>query len=233
MIQILIIMFIIIFIEILIIGLIFSKISIQINKFDVSYDEIDSKKFKINEFEILVKFYLFKYIKILSVKLYKDYLKIFNIKIKFDLLRKFKIVEENYKKIYIDFTLLIKNKDEIDFRLLKPQIYSFNFEFEIGTFSQMFTTFMIPTISTSIAIILNNLVQKINPDDYSFKVIPKYFNRNIFKIKFNSKISFSTIKLMFFFFAINNIIKNSKTKNALVLVRNSKLKTLKNHVNNL
>lgn len=219
MIPILIIVCIIFFIEILVVGIIFSRAIIEFNNFNIIYDETNSKKFKINEFEISAKIYFFKYIKVLSVKVYKEYIKIFNIKIKIELLKKFKIIEENYKKIYIDFKLLIKNKNEINFKLLKPQIYSFNFEFEIGTISQMFTTFIIPTVSTSIAIILNKLVKKINPDDYNFKISPKYSNKNFLKIKFDSKISFSVIKLIFFILKLKNIVLNNKIRNELVIVK--------------
>lgn len=228
MIQILIIMFIIVFIELLVLGLIFSRISIRVNKLDIAYDEIDTKKLNINEFEIFVKFYLFKYLKIVSIKIYKDYLKVFNIKINFSLLRKFKVVEENYKKAYSSLKLLIKNREKINFQLLKPKVYSFKLEFELGTFSQMFTTFMIPAISTSIAVILNSLVKKINPEEYNFKITPKYLNRNVLQIKFNSKITFSSIKLIFFIISLKNIIKENKTEKSLVLVKKSKLKKYAN-----
>lgn len=216
----LIIMFIIIFFEIIVLGIIFSKISIQICKLDMLYDEINIPKLKINELEIVVIFYIFKYIKIFSIKIYKDYLKIFNIKIKFDFLKELKLVEENYKTVYSDMKILFKNREKVNLKLLKPNLYSFKLDLELGTFSQMFTTFIIPTISTYLAITLKKIVKDINSKKYSFQIFPKYFSRNILKINLNSKISFSTIKLMLFFFNLKQIIKQNKQEKSLVVIKN-------------
>ena len=87
----------------------------------------------------------------------------------------------------------------------------------------MFTTFIIPTISTYIAITLKKLVKNINSQKYIFQIFPKYFSRNILKINLNSKISFSTIKLIIFFLTLKQIIKQNKPEKSLVVIKNQKV----------
>ena len=145
MLAILIIVFIIILLEIIIIGFTFSNIIIEINDFDISYNEVMPKEFKVSKIDIVVKIYIFKFLKILSIKIHRNCFEIFKMKFKFNLLKK---VKKDYDKYYENFELIIKNRDEINFKLLRPKINSLDLELFFGTYSPLLTTFSIPAIST-------------------------------------------------------------------------------------
>lgn len=206
MIQFLIILFIIIFLQLIISGIIFSKITVEVNKCDFSYNEVELNKIKFNEFEISVKLYLFKFLKILSIKIVRDYLSIFGIKIKFDFLKRIKKLEENYKKIYLDFKEILKNRKEINLKLISPKLTLFKLNFDFGISSQMLTTFFVPILSTIISFILRNSINKYNINNFYYKITPKYYNRIYLKLNFQTKLNFDTINLLIF---IINIKKYS------------------------
>lgn len=211
MLAILIILFVIILIEIIIISFTFSNIVINIEKCDFSYNEIVLKEFNVKNINIVINIYIFKIVKILSIKVYKDYFEIFKIKIKYNLLRK---VKNNYNTLYNDFFAIIKNRENINFKLLKPKINSLDFNLDFGTYSQILTTFSIPAISTFVSLLLSNSITNYDINTYNYKIVPRYFNRNYLKIELSSKFSFNTINLILFLLSIRKILKeNKKQKN--------------------
>ena len=229
MIQFLTILFIIIFFQIIIFGLIFSTITLEVDKCKFSYNEIEVNKFKFKELEISIKLYLFKFIKILSIKIFKDYLTIFGIKIRFDLINKIKFFEENYKKIYWDFKEIFKNRKYLNLKLINPRLKVFKFYLDFGISSQMITTFLVPVLSTVLSFILRNSISNYNINNYSYKITPKYVNKNFLRLNFQTKLNFNTINLIIFYLNIKNVIRKKIINSSN---RISKIPTEKNIIYN-
>lgn len=207
MLGILIILFIIIFIELIVIGFTFSSVVLEIKKCDISYNENGLKKFDIKDIDFVIKIYIFKILKILSIKIYKDYLEIFKIKIKYSLLRK---IKKNMNLIFEDIKIIIKKREDINFKLLKPRINSLNLYLTFGTPSQVLTTFSVPTISTFLSMLLSNSITNFNLDTYNYKIVPQYLNKNYLKLNLNTKLSFNTLNLIIFLTNIKEILKTNK-----------------------
>ena len=207
MLAILIIVFIIILLEIIIIGFTFSNIIIEINDFDISYNEVMPKEFKVSKIDIVVKIYIFKFLKILSIKIHRNCFEIFKMKFKFNLLKK---VKKDYDKYYENFELIIKNRDEINFKLLRPKINSLDLELFFGTYSPLLTTFSIHAISTIISVFKSNYIKNYDINTNKYKIIPKYINRNCLSIKLNTKLSLNTINLVLFLWSIKELYMVNK-----------------------
>lgn len=190
---ILILTFIVILIQIIVIGICFSNMVLNIQECDLSYNEDNRKKFNIREFKISIQVYLFKVIKILNIKIYEDYCEIFKIKVHLNVLKKLKDDDEK-GTIYV-----IKNIVK-----LQPEIKKVDLEITLGTEDTMITTFLIPTISTALSLLISKYMKEDNnsknsiTSNYNFKVTPKYINTNNFRLKGSVKISFDTLRTLFF-----------------------------------
>lgn len=204
MLAILIIVFIIILLEIIIIGFTFSNIIIDIDEFDISYNEVMPKEFKVNRINIVLKIYIFKIFKVLSIKIHRNYFEIFKIKVKFNILKK---VRKDYDKFYRDFEIMIKKREEINFKLLRPKINSLDLELFFGTYSPLLTTFSIPAISTFLSVLLSNSITNYDVNTYNYKIIPRYINRNCLNIQLNTKLSFYSINLILFLWSVRKILR--------------------------
>lgn len=193
MISVLIILFIVIMIQIFVIGLFFSNIELNIEECDISYNVDCIKRININKLKVNLKIYLFKKIKILKIKIFKNYCEIFKIKINLNVLKKLKDNKQS------GFEFVIKN-----IREMNPKIKNINLELRIGTESTMITTFLIPTISTVVSILIskyresNNRLKLNDYSNYNFKIIPRYVNTNNFILKGSLQISFDTIRTLCF-----------------------------------
>lgn len=193
MISVLIILFIVIMIQIFVIGLFFSNIELNIEECDISYNVDCIKRININKLKVNLKIYLFKKIKILKIKIFKNYCEIFKIKINLNVLKKLKDNKQS------GFEFVIKN-----IREMNPKIKNINLELRIGTESTMITTFLIPTISTVVSILIikyresNNHLKLNDYSNYNFKIIPRYVNTNNFILKGSLQISFDTIRTLCF-----------------------------------
>lgn len=193
MIWILILSFIVIIIQIVIIGIYFSNIVINIQECNISYNDVERRKLNIKEFKMSIQIYLFKKIKILNIKIYENYCEIFKIKFRLNILKKIKDDKQS-EAIYV-----IKNIGK-----LEPQIKTINLEITIGVDDIVVTTFLVPTISTAISLLISNYMADYDclkeniTSKYNFKIIPKYLNTNNFTLKGSTKISFDTLRLLFF-----------------------------------
>lgn len=204
MLAILVIVFIIILLEIIIIGFTFSNIIIDIGELDISYNEVMPKEFRVNKINIVVKIYIFKVFKVLSIKVHRNYFEIFKIKFKLNILKK---VRKDYDKFYKDFEIMIKKRDEINFKLLRPRINSLNLELFFGTYNPLLTTFSIPAISTFLSVFLSNSITNYDVNTYNYKIVPRYLNRNCLSIELNTELSFNSINLILFLWSVRKILR--------------------------
>ena len=170
-------------------------IRIQIKLKNVEFNSNKQEHFNKN-FIVEIKLYIFNFIPILKSKITnKKILKIINNeKIKKEL----KLVE-NRKDIDIKTTInLLKN--------IKVQIDEMKLDVTVGTEDASITAFMIPIMSTVIAIFLSRQVHKYN-DKQIFSIKPIYINQNLINIEFSGIFQIKMIHI------INTIcILNKKRK---------------------
>ena len=176
----------------------FSNIIINIEKCDISYDSSYIEEWNIKEFKISVVFYIFKFIKVLTIKIFKNYIEIFNFRIKYNIENKIKNNKKLYEHLIDDIKIIRENKDEINVKYLKPSIANLDMDLSLGTKNPIITTFTIPTISFIISIILRNSNIIYNNEKYNYKITPKYINTNNLSLDVNTKLSFSTLRLILF-----------------------------------
>lgn len=153
-----------------------------------------------NKYEIRIKIYTLGIIPIFKIKINnKKILKITeNPKIK--------------EKIKQQKTKIINNKANIDKELItslkniKTEIKEINLKILIGTENASLTAFIIPVISTIIAMILNKQIRKYN-EKQVFLVAPIYMDKNLINVELSGIIQIKMIHI------INTIcIVNKKRK---------------------
>lgn len=192
--------FIIIIIELLIIFILLSNMNFDIDKCYVQYNN-QKQKFEILDLKIILKIRIFKELNLLKIIIYKDYCEIFNKKIEFNYLKNVK--DENENPIFF----IIRN-----FRKLNTQIDKFDLNLKIGTEDIFFTTFLVPIISSGIALLIRDYLSlekiKEGRKNFDFKIQPIYPINNISIINLKLILNLSTIK--FIYFTIKHY-KNRKT----------------------
>ena len=137
-----------------------------------------SKEHLNKDYEIKVTIYTFTKIPILKIKINKQKIqKIMN-------------NEKIRKTIKKQETKIIENKKDIDKELIKGlkniklETEEMNLQILIGTENASITAFIIPVISTIIAMFLSKKVQKYN-EKQIFLVKPIYINQNLINIEFS------------------------------------------------
>lgn len=160
---------------IIILMIITIRIKIKFENFEFSSK---NKEHLNKNYRIEITIYIFNFIPILKLKITnKKIQKMFNNeKIK-------KIINEEKTKI-------IENKNNIDIETIKGiknikiEINEMNLNISIGTEDAAITAFIIPIISTFIAIFLSQKVEKYN-DKQIFSIQPIYINQNLINIEFS------------------------------------------------
>lgn len=185
-------LFILLIILFLMIVVIFSKIRIEITNF-----RFDSqiKRHLNKNYEIKIKWYLFGLLPILTMKISKPKLEKMKIK-------------EKIKQI--DFIALEKtptlNKQIFEtIKAMDIGIKNIYLSITIGTESATLTSFLVPIISTVIAIILRKRMRKF--ENQTFVINPIYQNQNLVKIDFSGIFE---IKMRHIISIIYQLIKKGK-----------------------
>lgn len=129
-----------------------------------------------NKYQIKIKIYTF------------GILPIFNIKINNKTINKILKNQKVKEKIKEQQTKIIENKANIDKELItslkniQTEIKEINLKISIGTENASLTAFVIPVISTLLAIILSKQINKYN-NKQSFLVTPVYIDQNLINIE--------------------------------------------------
>lgn len=108
-------------------------------------------------------------------------------------------LEEKYN-LKKDFMKIIKN--------IKISIEEIDLKIEIGTENAILTSFIVPTISTILAILIVN--SKNNIENKKFKITPIYQNKNIVKVNVDGNIIVKFSNIVNTIYILNN---NKKVKN--------------------
>lgn len=190
------------------------KLRLEIMNFKYSLD----KKINLNN-KVIFSIYIFNKIRILKINFSMK--KINNLRIikllkKIEINKKANELIKEYKK-YGEVEKLNSNENikKLKFILknLKININSFDLKLEIGTIDCIFTSFLIPIISSILTLILNRYNNKL--ENEKFVIMPVYKNKNFININFTGIFEIKMISIINIFLnirkmKINNCKKNKK-----------------------
>lgn len=176
-------------------------ITIRIKFEFINFKFTSTNKEHLNKnYEIKITIYTFQKIPILKLKINNE---------KIQRIIKSPKIEKVIKQ---QKTKIIQNRKEIDSELIKKikniklEIEKMNLQITIGTEDASITAFIIPTISTVLAIFFSKKVKKYN-ENQIFAIKPVYMNQNLINIEFSGIFQIKMIHI------INTIcIVNKKRK---------------------
>lgn len=188
----------------LIIILAIITIRIQIKLTNIEFSSSNKEHFNKN-YLVEIKLYIFNLIPILKFKITNDtILKLINNeKIKKELKKQEIKLVENRKDIDLKTINSLKN--------IKVQIDEMRLDVTVGTEDASITAFIIPIISTIIAIFLSRQVQEYN-DKQIFSIKPIYINQNLINIEFSGIFQIKMIHIISTICILNKKRKGDKNE---------------------
>mgnify|MGYP004634643349 CR=1 FL=1 len=176
-------------------------------KFEIQDLKLSTKEtFHLNkDYQIKIQIYTLGIIPILCFKLNS---------IKINRILKNKTIEEKINKEKIK---LITDKANIDKKLItsikniKTEIKEINLKILIGTENASLTAFIIPVISTILAIVLSKQIKKYN-DKQVFSIIPIYINQNLINIELSCIFQIKMIHIINTICMVNKKRKGDKNE---------------------
>ena len=183
--------------------LLLSTLRININNLQISVIEKEIKF----DYGLYLSLNLFNKIKYLQIKLNKEKISKMQIqsKIKPDQLEKIKQNASNNKE---QLKTVIKR--------LKIKLSKFNLNIDIDTKNVLVTTGIVTLSSIIISNILSRFVKVNKKNDYKYKIIPSYKNKNILKIDFNCIINVKMVHIIYIIYILlkkRRDGKNERTSN--------------------
>ncbi len=171
--------FIILVIFMILIFTIISTIRISINEFETT--NLTTAKLR---YQLKISFYIFNKIKWFSFKLNNRKInKIF---------RKMHLDNLDIKQLEKDIRL--SDVDEI--LKIKPKISYMNLDLKLGIDDVILTTYLVPIVSTIIAIILPYMSKKSDINSIYYKIEPIYNMKNKYYIKLNIVLNIKIVNLL-------------------------------------
>ena len=176
-------------------------------KFEIQNLKIlTNKKPHLNKkYQIKIIIYTFEIIPIFCIKLNNEKIK--------KILNNQKIKE----KIKQQETKIIENKANIDKELItslkniQTEIKEINLKISIGTENASLTAFIIPIISTAVAVFLSKQIKKYN-NKQVFLVVPIYADKNLINIEFSSIFQIKMIHIINTICIVNKKRKGDKNE---------------------
>ena len=178
------------------------RIKIKFNDFEFSSQ---NKEHLNKNYKIEITIYTFKFILISKLKITNKKIKkaLRNEKIR-------KVINEQKTKI-------IENRNDIDLKSIKEiknmkiEIDEMNLKILLGTEDAAITAFIIPIISTFIAIFLSQKVQKYS-DKQIFSITPIYINQNLINVEFSGIFQIKMIHIINTICTVNKKRKGDKNE---------------------
>ena len=183
--------------------LLLSTLRISIKRLEINVIEKE-----INfDYELYLSLNLFNKIKYLQIKLNKEKIEKMQIQSK--------IKPEQIEKIKQNAS---NNKEQIKevIKKLKIKLSKFNLNIDIDTKNVLVTTGIVTLSSIIISNILSRFVKVNKKNDYKYKIIPSYKNKNILKIDFNCIINVKMVHIIYIIYILlkkRRDGKNERTSN--------------------
>jgi hypothetical protein len=182
--------------------LIFLIMYLSTLKIEIINLKIDTKNKIKNEYDFKISLNLFNKIKWFQIQIDKNKFRKFDDKIKLKILNK--IINRKKKHIKV-------NKIEI-IKTLQIKLDKFQFYLMFETEDAIFTSYFTAIISTIIAIVVKNTINKFNKEKYKYEITPMYGNTNFLKLNLNCIINVKMVHIINVIFII--LQKRSDNKNA-------------------
>ena len=174
-------------------------------------------KFKDFEFSSQSKEYLNKNYKIEIIIYTFNFIPILKLKVTNKKINKALNNEKIRKVINEQKTKIVENRKDIDIEAIKAiknikiEIYEMNLNISLGTEDAAITAFIIPIISTFIAIFLSQKVKKYNYNQ-KFSIQPVYVNKNLINIEFSGIFQIKMIHIINTICIVNKKRKGDKNE---------------------
>ena len=174
-------------------------------------------RFKDFEFSSQNKEHLNKNYKIEMIIYTFNFIPILKLKVTNKKINKVLSNEKIRKAINEQKTKIIENRKDIDIEAIKEiknikiEIDEINLNISLGTEDAAITAFIIPIISTFIAIFLSQKVEKYN-DNQKFSIQPVYINQNLINIEFSGIFQIKMIHIINTICMVNKKRKGDKNE---------------------
>ena len=184
-----------------------STIRIDIDKVTLKIYEEQLKKIKIVfDYDIYISLYFLNKIKFIKIKINKEILNKLNIKEK--------IKSEDIQKIKSE----VKDKKELGkvIKKLNIKISKLDLKLEIDTPYVLITTSIVTTISIFLSILLCKLIKLKKSNEYKYRIIPLYTNKNMLNLEINCIINIKIVHIIFILYIFmkkRRDDKNERTSN--------------------
>lgn len=182
-----------------------STIRIEVDKVKLKIFEEQLKKSKIIfDYELYIGLYFLGKIKIVKIKINKQILNKINIKEK--------ISTENIKKIKAEAK---KNKElKKVIKKLNVEISKLDLKLELDTPNVLITTGLVTTISIIVSIIFSKLIKVRKFNEYKYKIIPLYNNKNMLNLEINCIINIKIVHIIFILYILMKKRRDDKNERA-------------------
>ena len=182
-----------------------STIRIEIDNVKLKIFEEQLKKSKIIfDYELHIGLYFLGKIKIVKIKINKQILNKINIKEK--------ISTESIKKIKREAK---KNKElKKVIKKLNIEISKLDLKLELDTPDVLITTGLVTTISIIASIIFGKLIKARKFNEYKYKIIPLYNNKNMLNLEINCIINIKIVHIIFILYILMKKRRDDKNERA-------------------
>lgn len=113
--------------------------------------------------------------------------------------RKMKKIENKIKWKKIDLKKMEQDFNLEDLRQikrLKPRLSYLHTEIKIGVEDAIMTSFIVGIVSSMIGIIFPHVITKYRKNKYYYKIVPLYWNRNVYEFKFDGIIEIKMVHII-------------------------------------
>ena len=177
--------------------------------------KISSEQIKNVQFDVRILFYLFNKLKLLDMQIDRK---------KIDTPKMHKIIEKaSHSKTVMKIkkmNLKELNKNIIKYlKKLRLKVEKLKLKIELDTKNVLLITYLVPIISTIIAILLSKFANKCKRENYFYVINPLYENRNFIKIETSCIISLKLvhiINIIYIFLRKGRKRKDERTSNRRV-----------------
>ena len=177
-----------------------STLRLVIEKLELS----NTEEKRTDELKIKVQWYMFNKIKISSIPIKNKQIQKINLK-------------QRIEKI--DMQEIEPTKKEMITLLKEIKLKKLDLDITIGTEDVIITSAIVLLISTGMSFLLPKIIEKYEPKQYKYKILPVYQNKNLYKLKLDCIIY---VKMVHIIYILQVILKRKRDgKNARTSNRRS------------
>ena len=175
--------FIVILVTLLICMIILSTLQLELKHFIISNIGNPRKKV-LTGYQLKISLKLFGKVKWIGICLNRQKIKKIKDKIEWQ--------KVDLKRMEQDLSL----EDIKQIKNLRPKLSYLNMEGKIGVEDAIITSFIVGIVSSIIGMLLPHVITKYEKDQYYYKIVPLYWNKNMYEIKFDGIIEMKMVHII-------------------------------------